>query len=391
MKKSVSIWFISSLAASLLACSPGITTQEAQFTLQPAQTSLEVTPGGEISSFILLERKAGFADTVQMRLDAADLPPGLTQEWSRDSVNGDCTLRLLASESTPPGTYQINLTGKPVQEAPFTGTPIEGSSLRQTSLKALDLPIVQGNLRVKVGPKLADFSISAQPAIVSSFRREGRTFLAKTALRISGQNGFVGLVDLSVTGAQNALPVGVTASFTRTSVIPSSIFDHSILHLLVDGSAVPGNYPLTLTAKSGLKTKSVAVLLEIKEGELKKGFTRLIPDTVSRTRPSSSTSPNPNQEGTQLIAELFNNAPGTTMVVENIPTGVSIVEVNTPFNPLPFPIPDQATWRYFKLDIDVNGPIGNFPITFKRIPPTGAQAGDGVQVRILSLEIKPAQ
>jgi hypothetical protein len=389
MKKSISIFFASSLAASLLACSPGISTQ-AQFALQPAQTSLEVTPGGEVSSFVLLERKAGFTNTVQMRLDSADFPAGLTQEWSRDSVNGDCTLRLLASENTPPGTYKIDLTGTSVQEAPFTGTPIEGSSLQRTSLRASDLPIVQGNLTVTVGPKLADFSISAQPAVVSTHRGGGATFLTEIALRLTGQNGFVGSVDLSVAGAQNTLPVGVTAIFSRPSVIPGGIFDHSVLRLLVIGSAVPGVYPLTVTAKSALKTKTVAVRLEIKDGELKKGFTRLLPDTVSRTRPSSATTPNPNQ-GTQLIAELFNNAPGTTMVIENIPTGVGIVEVNTPFQGLPGPKPDGATWRYFKLDVGVNGPIGNFPITFKEIPPTGAQASEGLQVKILSLEIKAAQ
>ena len=48
MKKSISIWLAPSLVASLLACSPGITTQGPQFSLQPAQTSLEVTPGGEL-------------------------------------------------------------------------------------------------------------------------------------------------------------------------------------------------------------------------------------------------------------------------------------------------------------------------------------------------------
>jgi hypothetical protein len=390
MKKSISVLFASSLVASLLACSPGITTQEPPFSLQPAQTSLEITPGGEVSSFVLLERKAGFADTVQMRLDAADLPAGLTQEWSRDSVNGDCTLRLLASENTLPGTYRIDLTGTPVQEPAFTGTPIESSSLRQTNLRATDVPIVQGNFTITVGPKLADFSISAQPAFVSTFRGGGASFLTETALRLTAQNGFAGALDLSVTGAQNALPVGVTGSFTRPSVIPGSIFDHSVLRLLIDGSAVPGTYPLTVTAASSLKTKTVSVLLEIKDGELKKGFTRLISDSISRTRPSSATAPNPNQ-GTQLIAELFNNTSGTTMVVENVPTGVSIVEVNTPFKPLPFAKPDGATWRYFKLGVAVNGPVGNFPITFKRIPPTGASASEGVQVKILSLEIKAAQ
>jgi hypothetical protein len=266
MKKSISIWFASSLVASLLACSPGITTDAPQFALQPAQTSLEVTPGGEVSSFVLLERKAGFTDTVKMRLDEADLPAGLTQEWSRDSVNGDCTLRLLASENTPPGTYKIDLTGTPVQEPAFTGTPIESSSLRQTSLRATDVPIVQGNLTVTVGPKLADFSITAQPAIVSSFRGGGASFLTETALRLTVQNGFVGTVALSVTGAQNALPVGVTVSFTKSSVTPGSLFDHSVLRLLIDGSAVPGTYPLTVTATSSLKTKTVTVLLEIKEG-----------------------------------------------------------------------------------------------------------------------------
>ena len=133
MRKHALTWFAPMLVASLFACSSGITTPP-PFALQPAQKTLEVTPGGEVSSVVLLERQAGFTGTVKMRLNDADLPAGVTQQWSRDSLNGDCTLRLLVSEDTPPGTYKIALSGSSVPEPAFTGTPIEASSLRPTRL-----------------------------------------------------------------------------------------------------------------------------------------------------------------------------------------------------------------------------------------------------------------
>jgi hypothetical protein len=380
MTKSISIWLASSLVASLLACSPNVTTERPQFALQPAQASLEVTPGGEVSSFVLLERKAGFTGTVQMRLDAADLPAGLTQEWSRDSVNGDCTLRLLASENTPPGTYKIDLTGTPVQEAPFTGTPIEGSSLQQTSLKAADLPVIQGNFTVTVGPNLPDFSVSAQPAIVSSPRAQNVVGLAEVALRINAQNGFVGPVDLSVNGS--SLPVGVTASFSRSTVTPSALFDHSILRLFVAGNAVPGTYILNVIAQNALKTKTIPVLLTVEQLPFLFNFTRLISDSISTTRAPSVTSPA--NTGIQLIAEQ-NGGSGSIISFENLPTGVNITALNAPFRPLPFPQPSKLGWRFFRLNVGSTAPLGTFPITAKMI------LDGNVQVRILSLEIKAAQ
>jgi hypothetical protein len=381
MKKRILYLMTSSLAASLLACST-VTTQGPQFVLQPAQTSLEVTPGGEVSSFVLLERKSGFTDTVKMRLDEGDLPAGLTQEWSRDSVNGDCTLRLLASENTPPGTYKVDLTGTPVQETPFTGTPIEGSSLKQTGLRALDLPVVQGNLTVNVGPKLADFSVSAQPAIVSSPRANNVVGLAEVALRITAQDGFVGTVDLSVTGVNgSSLPVGVSASFSRSSVIPSTLFDHSTMGLFVAGNAVPGTYILNVIAKNALKSKTVPVLLTVEQIPFLFTFTRLIPNNVSTTRASSQTSPA--NTGIQLIAEQ-NGGSGSIISFENLPSGVSITALNGPFRPLPFPQPNKLGWRFFRLNVGSTAPLGTFPITVKMI------LDGNVQVRIFSLEITAA-
>ena len=391
MKKSISIWRTSSLAlslavsltASLLACSPGITKEESPFALQPAQTSLEVTPGGEVSSFVLLGRKAGFTDTVQMRLDEADLPSGLTQQWSRDSVNGDCTLRLLASENTPAGTYKIDLTGTPVREPPFTGTPIESSSLRQTGLRATDVPIVQGSLTLNVGPKLSDFSVSAQPAIVSSPRAQNVVGLAEVALRVTAQNGFVGPVDLGVTGANGSgLPVGVTASFSRSTVIPSELFDHSILRLFVAGNAVPGTYRLNVIAKNALITKTIPVLLTVEQISFLFNFTRLISDSISTTRTPNVSAPA--NTGIQLIAEQ-NGGSGSIISFENLPGGVNITALNGPFRPLPFPQPNKLGWRFFRLDVGSTAPLGRFPITVKMI------LDGNVQVRILSLEIKAAQ
>jgi hypothetical protein len=317
---------------------------------------------------------------VQMRLDETDLPAGLTQQWSRDTINGDCTLRLLASADTPPGTYKIDLTGTPVQEAPFTGTPIEGSSLKQTSLKALDLPIVQGNFTVTVGPKLADFSVSAQPAIVSSPRANNVVGLAEVALRITAQDGFVGTLDLSVTGVNgSSLPVGVSASFSRSSVIPSALFDHSTLGLFVAGNAVPGTYILNVIAKNALKSKTVPVLLTVEQIPFLFTFTRLIPNNVSTTRASSQTSPA--NTGIQLIAEQ-NGGSGSIISLENLPSGVSITALNGPFRPLPFPQPNKLGWRFFRLNVGSTAPLGTFPITVKMI------LDGNVQVRIFSLEIK---
>ena len=363
----------SSLVPLLLSCANNV-TPAAQFALQPTETTLEVTPGGEVSSFVLLNRQAGFADTVRMRFDDADLPAGLTQQWSRDSANGDCTLRLLASADVKPGTYKLKLTGTPVQDPPFTSTPLEPASL----ITALDVPTALANITVTVVPALPDFSVSAQPSFFTSLHGGG-TFLQESAIRVTGQNGIVGSVSLSVSN----LPQGVTVSFSRNSVIPSSVFDHSVLRLFVEGSAVPGLYTFSLNATSGSKTKTVQMGIRITDDAVKPGFTRLLPDTVSITRPASGgTTPAPGLGIVQIITEQFHNA-DAPIVFEGLPAGVSVVEINTPFRPLPEPIPSKATWRYFKLTVGATSPAGNFPVIVKSVlTATVAQA------KILSLEIK---
>ncbi len=80
-----------------------------EFVLKPISDKLELATSGETSTIINLERQEGFADTVNMTFEG--LPEGVEQVWSRDTENGDCTVRLIAHSEVAEGTYTATLRG----------------------------------------------------------------------------------------------------------------------------------------------------------------------------------------------------------------------------------------------------------------------------------------
>lgn len=74
-----------------VACGPTSKSNESpkpEFSLEPVETKLELSAGGESTTIINLKRNTGFEDNVIMRFEG--LPEGVEQVWSRDTENGDC-------------------------------------------------------------------------------------------------------------------------------------------------------------------------------------------------------------------------------------------------------------------------------------------------------------
>ena len=97
-----------------------------------------------------------------------------------------------------------------------------------------------------------DFTLAVTPD-TQSVPVGGSTTYAISAAAVGGFSGSIGL---SVTD----LPPGVTASFDVTSVDPGS---SATLSVLVDATAAPGTYALTVAGASGSLTHSQTVTLTV--------------------------------------------------------------------------------------------------------------------------------
>jgi len=116
--------------------------------------------------------------------------------------------------------------------------PANGTFNWRTRIASFKLP----NCGAAAAP---DFSMSASPATVTV--TQGGS--APTTIAVTPQNGFNGAVDLSVTG----LPQGAAGSFSVNPTTGSSVLS------LDSGTAVAGNYPLTVTGQSGTLTHTTPV------------------------------------------------------------------------------------------------------------------------------------
>jgi uncharacterized delta-60 repeat protein len=224
------------LAALVLSgCGANNTTNppdKAPFSLEPAFTTLELPPGGEISSFVNLEREAGFTDTVEMTFQTGNLPNGFTQEWSRDSANGDCSFRLSVAENVAPGSYTLNLVGKPIAD---------GTSPAIVNSQALSSTLVTKPIRVDIiDASLAVFTVSSDPNILEIAQGGFSTLTVRTKL----VNGPQRDLTLSLEGA----PSGMIAEFSRN---PVRAGDLAAMKLVVASGVPTGDYHLKVKGVSG--------------------------------------------------------------------------------------------------------------------------------------------
>ena len=193
-----------------------LSTTNPYFTLAAAPGTLNLTPGGAPgTATISLTAGNGFTGTVDLSAAVLGAPDGVTASLNPTSISGSATSILTVSTSgaAPAGTLMVTVTGTS-----------SGGIQTQPAFVTVALP---------------DFSLSVMPSAI--YINQGGT--ASPSVSVNAQNGFSGVVNLSV----SSLPSGVTGSFS-----PASTSSTSTLTLTASAKAptVVNDY-LTVTGTSG--------------------------------------------------------------------------------------------------------------------------------------------
>ena len=211
------------LAFIMAACSqPGGSskppTSEAKFSLEPAQTTLELPAGTEASLWVEINREEGFDDEV--KLSFGNEVEGITPSWSRNTANGDGTLQLVVEKAVPPGDYELILEGE------------SDDLLDKLMVPGQTRGGVSSSLTIRIIPPLPgpNFTLSTQPAIVDLAEE------TQVEINIHRLGGFTGAVSLNVVD----LPPGVSASFEPATTTG----DSSNLTLTLTDDPPVGSHPI---------------------------------------------------------------------------------------------------------------------------------------------------
>jgi uncharacterized membrane protein len=199
------------------------------FTIAATPASQTVTAGAGASYTATVTGSGGFAGNVAFSISG--LPTGATASFNPTSVtgSGSSTVSVSTSSTTPAGTFTLTITGT-------SGTLVHSTTVTL----------------VVNAPAAPDFTISVSPTSLTVARNSSGNY----TVTITGQNGFAGTVNLSVTG----LGARVSATFTPTSVTGSGT---STLRVTVNRRATTGNRTLTITGTSGSLTHSTNATLTI--------------------------------------------------------------------------------------------------------------------------------
>ncbi len=200
--------------------------------------------GKSATAAVFVNPQNGF--TASVNLSVTGLPNGVTASFSPNPVTSNSTLTLTASSAAAVGQYTVTITGT-------------SGSLKATTPLAVNV-------------YAPTFTLNAPSSITLG---QGASNTAQ--IYVNSQPGFTGSVSLSVAG----LPGGVTALFA-----PNPTTQSSTLTLTAVSSAAVGQYPLTITGKSGSQTVTTAVSLTIAAPS----FTIQGPSDMSLGRGSSATS-----------------------------------------------------------------------------------------------------
>ena len=193
---------------------------------QTASYSLAVTSVSSFSSAISLQVTAGLPPGIQ-----ASIVPSSVTPSSGGTVTS--TLTIPTSFTTPPGTYNITITG--------TST----------------LPLITRSVVVTltIMPTTADFTITAPTPFVVNQGQCGNI-----TITVSSIGNFNSPVDFTLTN----LPAHVSASFIPTPVTPppggTAV---SALKVCPDFSVTPNNYTMTVVGTSGSLVHTVDVVLDV--------------------------------------------------------------------------------------------------------------------------------
>ena len=200
-------------------------TAPADFSLSAAPASRTVQPGGSADYTLTVTPSGGFSGAVTFAVSG--VPSGAAASFDPASVNtsGTTTLTVATTAATPPGTYQITVTGT-------------GGTLARTANVTL---VVPGTFSLNVTPTSTTISKGGS---------------SKYAVTITAGTGFSGTVTLAV----NGLPKFANGKFTPTTIVGSGT---STLTVSSNRNVGAGTYNVIVTATSGGATRSMPVTLVV--------------------------------------------------------------------------------------------------------------------------------
>jgi hypothetical protein len=203
------------------------------FAISATPTSQTVAQGSGTTYTATVTGSNGFSDGVT--LSASGLPSGAGATFSPLSVTGSgtSTMSVTTSATTPPGTYNVTVTG--------TDAGTQGASVQNTSVTL-----------VVTSSAGASFTVSALPASLTLKRGSN----GKYTVTVTPSNGFTGKVTLSVSG----LPANTLSQFVPTSITGSG----NATLAIGPGTAAPtGTFTVTITGTSGSQVNSTTVSLTL--------------------------------------------------------------------------------------------------------------------------------
>ena len=236
------------LAFGLLtvACNTPTPPPTPSFSLKPAETIVEIPVGGEATSFVALERQKGFNNVVEMSFE--NLPAGFEQEWTRDTGNGDCGIRLKIGKNVAPGTYPLKVRGVAIDGIPGKSLNAQAAATTVTTTFNVFVP----------GLTAIRYTLTASPNVFSA--EPG--FTAKFAINIKEIDpNFNGNVQLTLEN----LPLGVSAVFAKNPVptVNPPNQNTSLVTLNVASSTLPGVYAMKMVGVANGISRNTVVQLTV--------------------------------------------------------------------------------------------------------------------------------
>ncbi len=247
MKHSKTIGLLLALGMTIMACNtapPPVVIPS--FKLKPAEISLEIPIGGDATSFVALEREAGFSNLVQMTFE--NLPAGFEQEWTRDSSNGDCGVRLKIGKNVAPGTYPLKVLGVAIDGIPGKSLNPQAATITVSTNINVVVPAITGSV----------YTLTATPNVFSA--EPG--FTAKFGINVKELDPtFSGNVQLTLEN----LPLGVSAVFNKNPVptVNPPNQNTSLVTLSLANNTLPGVYAMRMVGVANNLTRSTVVQLTV--------------------------------------------------------------------------------------------------------------------------------
>ncbi len=313
------------------------TTECPDYEVKAAPPHRTIEAGDTTFYTITIKADKGFSSAVN--LSASGLPSGVSALFDKNPlpVIGEAKMDITTTETTPPGTYTLTITGT-------------------SGDKSHTVDVI---LEIKAKPPEPDFTIGATPSSREITQGETTSY----TINLTGLNDFNSPVNLSVSG----LPTGAEGTFTVNPVTPAPNGE-SVLNIATTVAAPAGTYTLTVTGEGGGKTHSAEVTLKINEKPAE-------PDFRINASPASRSVTQGDAAFYTVTVRAFNGFAGAVnLKVSGLPTGAS-----GSFDKNPLSITGES-----KLDITttVNTPVGSYTLTV-----TGVSEGKR-HSEYVTLEIK---